>query len=161
MAVYPGMIKSRGVRSSTVIETPNTAVGVANGSMTSKPILSTARNQITASDVQDPQRLVKVLNDIQAGQDAQTQATRSNPLSSPCIVRNLTWAASETKVVHHTLKRAYSEWHPSRQRGIPATLVEVELPSSDFPGVTADKAVVLRNTNGESGFTCNLVIAGD
>ena len=62
MAVYPGMVKQRGVRSTTVVVQANAATGT-KGSVSSKAISSSAPTRVTPADVSDPSRLGKVIND--------------------------------------------------------------------------------------------------
>lgn len=148
---------NRGVRSTTIVD-----LGAPAGSSpTSKAQATSARVRVTAQDVRDPNRLVKVLTDLQDSQDAQTQATRSNPFSSPCLVRGVTFAPHETKVVAHTLNRPYTDWHPTRHRGTPAQLTEVELPAGGtLSGLTADRFIVLKNGSTLGG-VYNIQVIGD
>lgn len=149
---------NRGVRSTTIVDHSKPA-GTAP---VTKAASTSGRVQITAEDVKDPERLVKVLSDIQQALDAQTHASRSNPFSSPFIARGLTFAPNETKVIPHTLGRPYTDWHVTRQVGLCASafLTEVTLPSSAYPGLTSDKYLVLQSSTA-SPFFCNVTIVGD
>lgn len=159
MATYPGIIKNRGIRSTTIVTANNVATG-QKGRILSAAMTSSATTRITPEDVQDPSRLTKALNDIQQAQDAQTQASRSNPHSSPYIARDLSWGIGETKVIPHTLSRPYVDWWATRPRVNHPQLTEVALPSTSYPGITPERAIVLTNVSGVT-FTCNLTITGD
>jgi hypothetical protein len=157
MAIYPGMVKTRNARSTTIVQ-PSAAAGHA-GSLSSSPSQSSGHVQLTSADAKDPSRLVRAINDVQGQQDASTQAARANPLSSPCIVRDVSFVPFVQQIIKHTLGRPYSEWHSSRHRGLPPALVEVEPGDATYPpGCTPSRVLVLMS---QSTCKCNVVIAGD
>ena len=158
MATYPGMIKNRGVRSSTIVagnQTNASGAIVNTGAITSKARVTAGLSRIQSEDVTDKTRLVKVINDLQSAQDASTQAIRSNPLSSPCIQRGCSAKSGETVAVPHTLKRPYSDWFLSRVTG-GWTLVEI----AETTAYPASQFLLLMNT-GTVTVTFNVAIVGD
>lgn len=166
MATYPGMVKNRGVRSTTVVSAQTTnALGkvVRSGQLTSSALQTSSRSRITAEDAKDPVRLVKIIGDIQAAQDTSTQATRSNPFSAPYIKRGVTFAPGQQVTVPHTLGRPFTDWHVARTAGAIPALLEVPPGSSHYPPqVTADKAVVLQDTRSAGATaTVTIVVVGD
>ena len=162
MSKYPGMVRNRGVRSATVTTVANPTTG-APGSMTSSALQTSARSIATAKDVQDPERLVKVLNDLQAAVDAGTQATRSNPFSAPSVVRGVTFGPGQVVVVPHQPNRPFTDWHPARTQGAVPALLEVPTGSTLYPPqLTASQAVVLQDTRGSGATaTVTIVVVGD
>ena len=161
MAVYGNMIRNRGVRSSTIIQPDRTnAAGqiVQHGAVTSKARTTAAHTHVTAKDATDPDRLVQVINRMQDDIAASTAAQRSNPFSTPCIQRGCTATVGQTVAIPHTLKRAYSDWHPSNVTG-GWTLVKVDDPAT-LAKYPANQFLVLKNT-GLQNVTFNVIIVGD
>ena len=150
-------IRNRGVRSATVIDSGDTSTG-QKGRITSAQLQAAGGVRVTQEDVVDPARLVKLLNDMQDAQASGTQASRSNPFAAPCIVRNVKFSANQTRAVRHTLGRPYTDWHVARSRTNPPSLVEVELPDANHPGLTSDQYLVLTSSNAG---TYTIVIVGD
>ena len=152
------MIKQRGVRSTTFVgaNATNASNNIVNtGAITSKARNTAGLSRIQTEDVVNPTRLVKVLNDLQDSQNASTQATRSNPLSSPCIQRGCQAKSGETVAVPHTLKRPYTDWFLSRVTG---GWTLVELPeNAQYP---ATQFLLLMN-QGTATVTFNVTIVGD
>lgn len=163
MAVYPGMVKNRGVRSSTIIVSADKAVGTP-GSITSKAYATSARSQITQADADDPARLVKVIGDIQDQVTSATQAQRSNPFSAPCIVRGLQFPPGATMSVPHTLGRPYSDWHATSLAALSgATIAPLSATLNvvpPTPATPASKFLTVINV-GPTGFLATLIIVGD
>lgn len=161
MATYPGIIKQRGVRSTTVVggnATNESGAIVTRGALTSKARTGAATSLINAEDTKDPARLVRILNQLQTDVDAAHKAISSNPMSTPCIQRGCSAKSGETVAVPHTLKRNYSDWHMSRVTG-GWTLVEVTDATllAQYP---TDQFLLLQNI-GSAPVTFNVVIAGD
>jgi hypothetical protein len=166
MAKYPGMVQQRGVRSSTIVEsaTKQNAAGSERGSITSKSLASPSHTRITADEISDPDRLLKVLNDVQDSLASATQGPRSNPYSTPCIVRGLTFGPQQVVVVPHTLGRNYSDWHPTSFQGAAPSLLVVPPGSTLYPPqLSPAKVLVLVNgvTTAGATATCSVVIVGD
>ena len=160
MAVYSGAIKQRDVRASTI--TVHGGAG-QRGSVKTAALQTSSAIRVNASDVQDPARLVKVVNDLQQAQDDGARASQSNPFSAPSIQRGLTFSPGQVVVVPHQLGRPFTEWHTSRVQGAYPQLVEVAQGSTLYPSqVTPDKVLVVLDTRASGPVsTCNLVVVGD
>jgi hypothetical protein len=123
--------------------------------MTSKARTGAATSIINAQDMQDPQRLLRIIVQLQGDADAAHRAISSNPTSTPCIRRGLTFAPGATVAIPHTLQRAYSEWTLSRVKG-GWSLVEV----APTPAHPATQFLLLQNA-GAATVICNVHISGD
>lgn len=158
MAIYPGMLKNRGVRSSTVITNPSSPGGAAK--ITSAALQTSGSVRVSQKDVTDPARLVKVINDLQSAQEASTQATRSNPFSSPCIVRGVSFGPFSIVTIPHTLGRPVTDWHSSRVSGN-VQLAEIRPGNPLYPlQGNPNRILVVENALSGSG-SANIVIVGD
>jgi hypothetical protein len=151
------MASGRRSRSTTIITFPpvNAATGTA-ATITSRAINKPAARRFSTDDVKNPDRLVRMLNDMQEDVDQADAGVWSNPHAAPCILRGLTFKGNESKTLDHTLDRPYSGWWPVRQLTAVATLIEGTLPM----GRTSDKAIVLTNTTNTT-FTVDVAISGD
>lgn len=154
----------RGVGSSTILKagvSPNAATGKQPPVLgQSAPLLKAGGTFITADDVKDPKRLVKIIRDLQAQMERMTAGSRSNPHNAPCIVRGIVFpATSTTIVIPHTLRRAWTGIWCCNQapNALPCSYFVVDPPV--YPaGVTKDKAaVIVSNSQG----TYDFCITGD
>lgn len=127
MAVYPPPTgpKFRNVRSATIVQ-QGRQVFNSTGKLpptlsSSKPQFRSRQTRVTAEDLKDPQRLLKVINDLQAAIDQATAGARSNPLGTPCIVRGIATTNGTPVFIPHTLGRGWTGlWCINQSAGAPS-----------------------------------------
>lgn len=152
MAKYPLMRKNWSARTTTIIDS-------TTGALTSKASVSLGKQRITQDIVQDPGRLIALLNSLQDEVERITQGSNANPHSTPCIVRNKAATTGQVLIIRHTLGRAYSGWWVCRARGAQAEFYELAQDDPSYPaGLDQTQALVI--VAGSTG-TFDFCITGD
>lgn len=140
-------------RSTTII---TFASANAPGKILSRSITKPATRRVVQEDVLKPDRLSRMLNDMQEDIDEASEGIFSNPHAAPCILRGIVLQSGQSVTLYHTLGRPYTGFCSVRSQGSFAQLVEQALPA----GLTADKAIQLQHT-GLQQTTVDISITGD
>lgn len=136
-----------------------TTTVIQNGAITSKTNVAASRRRISPGDLANPLQHARMLSQMQDSVEAATVATRSNPLSAPCIVRNQGTSIGATVVVRHTLGRPLTGWIVVRAVGGAASFGEILPGNGSYPvGLSPSTALVL--ISGCQGFY-DFAISGD
>jgi len=154
----PNIPKGRAARTTTILDLKapfGTTPGQRSAAPTSKPLTASGAVRVNEADVQDPGRLVRIINDLQAKNDRMTQASRTNPHNAPCIVRRVAMTNGSTVIIPHSLGRPYTGWWMCRPHrwadanrttssGLPFYANEIEPTDTDYPyGNSASDVLIL------------------
>ena len=108
--------------------------------LTSRALVALQKVFFTAESISDPQRLYKVLYDIQRFASLAIRPLGENPLSFGNPIGPVAMVSGTTQLLSHRLGRAYQGWYCVRAQGTSWVGVEAALPA----GASASQIIALK-----------------
>jgi hypothetical protein len=131
---------ARNARSTSVVQVAQAGV---RAKTTSSPLQSAPSRVFTAADIATPEKLAKLLTDMQRDVTSVTRASRSNPMNGGIIFSNMqiSTTPSNPTIVWHNMQRPYRGYLVVRCYQATASIVLFESPLPN--GLPASVAVAL------------------